>query len=328
MVLNIGTINKASPDPFLAGAQTPFVQRLIDVQFTLASGTFADGSDSVTLSGLRVSSRIINAGGYSTGELEMEVYGMPLQLMNKLSTLGMVVQENPRNVVTVTAGNRVTGMGIVFIGNVMNAWADFQNAPEVPFRVSAKVLAAAASIPQSPSSFNGSTDVATILSGLATAQNLRFENNGVSQQLSKPYLWGSARQQMISAIQHAGIESNMGEGGTLAIWPKSGSRGGQIPLISPDTGMIGYPSYTAQGIMVRALYSPSIGLGAPGPTTGTSGGAPQLGGLIQIKSSLDPANQQWKVYGLDHTLESQVPHGQWFSTIKAYNPKFPQPALS
>lgn len=322
------TVQKASPDPFQAGAQTPFIRRLIDVQFTLASGTFANGSDSVTLSGLRVSSRIINAGGYSTGELDMEVYGMPLDLMNKLSTLGMVVQEGNRNIVTVTAGNVVTGKGIVFVGNVLNAWADFQGAPEVPFRVSAKVLAGSATFPYSPSSFNGSTDVATILSGLATAQNIRFENNGVSQKLSRPYLWGSARQQMLSVIEHAGIESNMGEGGTLAIWPRNGNRGGAIPLISPDTGMVGYPSYTAQGIMVRCLYNPSIGLGAPGPTATTAGGAPQLGGLIQIKSSLTPANQQWKVYGIDHTLESQVPSGQWFSTIKAYNPKYPQPALS
>lgn len=322
------TVPSVASQPFVAGAQAPFVQRLIDVQFSLASGTFDNGLNSVTLSGLRVSAHIINAGGYSTGELDMEVYGMTLPLMSKLSTLGMVVQENPRNVVTVTAGNKVTGMGIVFIGDIMNAWADFQGAPEVPFRVSAKVLAAAASIPYSPSSFNGSTDVATILSGLATAQNLRFENNGVSQQLSKPYLWGSARQQMIDVIKQAGIESNMGEGGTLSIWPKNSNRGGSIPLISPTTGMIGYPSYTAQGIMVRSLYNPSIGIGAPGAVGGApGGGAVQLGGLIQLQSSIVTTGQ-WKVYGLDHILESQVPHGQWFSTIKAYNPKYPQPALS
>ena len=318
--------------PTTPGRQAPFVQRLIDVTFTLAQGTFGienNNTNQIKLSGLRISARIANWGGYATGILDMDIYGMPFGLMNRLSTLGVTIQNDVTkllsNVVTVTAGNNIQGMGIVFQGTILSAWSDFEPAPEVPFRVHAQVMAAQGVIAYPPSSFNGPTDVATIFSGLAAAMNLRFENNGVSATIPKPYLWGSAKDQLIQAITQAGVSCNMGENGVLAIWPKKGNRSGQVPLISPSTGMIGYPSYSSVGIIVRSIFNPSVGLGESGNTMGASstgsGGGPLLGGLIQIQSSLPQANGTYKVYGLDHVLESQVPHGQWFTTIKAYNPK-------
>jgi hypothetical protein len=82
--------------------------------------------------------------------------------------------------------------------------------------------------------------------------------------------------------------------------------------------MIGYPKFHAAGITVRAVYNPSVGLGPPGPVGTSAGGGVQLGGLIQIQDSiLNQANGTWKVYALDHVLESMMPNGQWFSTIKA-----------
>jgi hypothetical protein len=60
----------------------------------------------------------------------------------------------------------------------------------------------------------------------------------------------------------AGINASV-INGTLAIWPKFGSRGGQIPLIAPPPkgGMIGYPVFNELGVMLRTLYNPTIGLG-------------------------------------------------------------------
>jgi hypothetical protein len=82
--------------------------------------------------------------------------------------------------------------------------------------------------------------------------------------------------------------------------------------------MIGYPSFHAAGITVTTVYNPSIGLGPAGPIGSNNGGGVQLGGLIQIQGSiLPPANSTWKVYALDHVLESQVPDGKWLSIIKA-----------
>jgi hypothetical protein len=72
--------------------------------------------------------------------------------------------------------------------------------------------------------------------------------------------------------------------------------------------MIGYPTYTAYGIMLRSLYDPTIGFGQK----------------IQVQSSVLTTGE-WAVYGLSHHLESQTPNGKWETEILAYNPKHPTP---
>ena len=301
-----------------------FVQRKINVTFQLAPASAGQPSpkftgtqsNQVTISGLRLSAKIVKAGGRSMGTAQLQIYGMTLQLMNDLSTLGIRIQMVPRNGLIVTAGDNDGGMATVFQGNITSAWADFQSAPDVPFHVEAHTGLPQAVINVPASSYQGSTDVATIMSSLATLAGLAFENNNVQQKINCPYLPGSARDQIAKLAKDAGINWFIDSGttnnaGTLIIWPKNGSRGGQIPLISPETGMVGYPCYTAMGIIVKTLFNPAIG----------------YGGQIKVQSSLTPANGTWAVYGLDHDLDAQVPNGQWFSTILAYNPKFNPPIL-
>lgn len=278
-----------------------FVKRLINLSFALGEGAFGEsGSNSVELSGLRVSAKVIKAGGPSMGTVSMRVYGMTLSQMNKLSTLGMMPTLVRRNTVTITAGDKESGMGTVFIGTITNAWADFAGAPDVPFHVEAHTGLIEAVAPAEPTAYRGSADVAVVMAGLATRMGIAFENNGVSVMLSNPYFPGSARDQAKAAAEAAGIEWII-DNGKLAIWNAGQARGSSAPLISPETGMKGYPSYTSKGIMVGTLFNPSIG----------------YGGKITVKSSLEPANGEWVVYKLDHDLDSLVPKGAWFSNIEA-----------
>lgn len=68
------------------------IRRLIDATFELGEGSYGtSGSNNVTLSGLRVSANVQNAGGRAMGSADVRVWGMTLSKMNQLSTLGMVV---------------------------------------------------------------------------------------------------------------------------------------------------------------------------------------------------------------------------------------------
>lgn len=289
-----------------------FVKRSIEVTFTRAEGTFSEsGGSSITLRGLRMSTKIVKAGGPTMSTANLQIYGMTLSLMNQLSTLGMQIQLVPRDTVTISAGDNKSGMAIVFVGNVTNAYSDFANAPDALFVVQAHVLSAAAAAPASPTSFRGSVDVATILSSLATQMGLSFENNGVSVQLSNPYFPGTFREQALAAVTAADISWNGGDDTKLAIWPKNGSRGGAVPLVSTATGMRGYPAYTALGILVSSLFNPNISFGSK----------------IEVVSDLKPACGIWSVFSLEHDLDTNMPRGSWFSTIGAYNPKFPTPVV-
>ena len=285
-----------------------FIQHAISVTFKLADkNTFTEsGTNQVTVANRRISCDVMNAGVPSGSELHMSIYGMTLSTMNDLATLGQRVALVPKNTVTVVADDAT-----VFVGTVLNAWADFGAAPEVAFRVEAISGLGDAIAPVPPSSFKGSTDVVNVMQSFAGKMGLNFENNNVNAKLSNCYFPGTIRDQALACAKHAGIGVDFSNG-TLSIWPGNGTRGGTTPTVSPDDGtMVGYPSFIAEGILIKTLFNPSI----------------KFMGQIKVQGSqITPANGTWGIFGLNHSLESQMPHGQWFSIVSCFNPKFAPPA--
>lgn len=279
-------------------------RRHIDLKFRLGTGSFGDtGDNTASVTGLRVSATIHKAGAAGMNTLEMRVNGLTPDIANQISTLGKPLNAGRNNLVSLSAGSDETGMAVAFIGTIMSAYQDAKSAPDVAVTVLAQTGLLEALRPLPPSSFKGSADVATILAGIAKQMNYTFENSGVSVQLANAYFPGTGRDQAYAAAAAAGINITMDDqpGGTptLAIWPKTGSRGGEIPLISPDTGMVGYPTHTDTGLFVTTVYNPNI----------------VFGGKVKIQSSIKNANGVWTLYDVTHDLESETPGGKWFTSI-------------
>lgn len=288
-------------------SNSQYAQRAIDITFELGEGEFGEtGANSVKLSGLRVSSKIIKAGGPSMGTAQLQIYGMTLDKMNQLSTLGLRPTTVRKNTILIEAGDKGGLLSSVFIGNITNAWFDGQAAPEVPFQVLAHVGGFDAVKPIQPTSYEGSANVVDILSGLAAKMGKSFENNGVSVVLSNPYYTGSARDQALKCVKDAGIQWNGLDEKTLAIWPSGQSRGGSIPLISKDTGMENYPTFTSQGITINSLFNQSVGFGQK----------------VKVESDLTGANGEWIVYALNYDLDAEYPQGRWHMQISASRPGY------
>lgn len=290
----------------------PIQRKRIEVAFKLGQGTFPGGNDTVKLSGLRTSAHV-QVAGTTASTLQLRINGMTLDNMNRLSMMGIrfATGNVQYNTVTVDAGNENEALTTVFQGTVMMAYVDFQNQPDVAFVVLAQAGGADAVINTEPTSFGQGGSVANIMSGFATRMNLSFENNGVEITLPPSYFSGNLTDQVRQAAKAANIEWIV-ENGTLAIWPKGGSRGGDIPDVSPETGMVGYPTYTEFGIMLRTAFNPSIG----------------FGGKIKVTSQLKPACGEWIVYALEHVLESELPRGQWFSTMQCVSVDNPLPIIA
>jgi hypothetical protein len=277
-----------------------FAKRLIEVTISIGEGSFGEsGFNTVTLSGLRVVASVTKFGGAAMGQAHLRIYGMPLSMMNQLSTLGMLVVATRRNNVAISAGSQGSGMSLVFQGTVVDAWADFSGAPDVSFQIAVAAGLFEAVKPVPASSYKGTADVATIMASLAEQMGFAFENNGVNVKLSNPYFPGSARQQVVRCATAANINFSTDDN-KLAIWPKGQSRGGLIPLISPQTGMVGYPTFNANGLIVTTLFNPGI----------------THGGQIKVQSSLTPANGTWIVNNLSHDLASEMPDGPWFTRME------------
>ena len=63
-----------------------------------------------------------------------------------------------------------------------------------------------------------------------------------------------------------------------------------VPIVSPTTGLIGYPIPDLQGVKLQCLYDKAL----------------RFGGLIEVAGSLiEQCNGRWRVFGLSLDLESQ-----------------------
>lgn len=300
---------------------TSWTQKQINITITLGTGTFGStGQNTVKLSNLRVVATIEKGGFPSQDRASIRVYGVPASIANQVSTLG-IPQPMIRlgNTVTLEAGDTVNGMSVVYSGYMLECFQNFEEIPETSLQINAYFGMIGAMKPATPLSIRGTGDVATMMSGLANLLDCKFENNGVQVQLSNPYFPGTALAQAHELARAANINLYLDlAGGTLAIWPLNGTRGGQIPLINPASGMIGYPTFQSNGMSFKTLFNPNI----------------RLGGQIQMQSSVGnaataannpnvPAGTQtggpsglWLVQPpLVHSLSAQLPGGPWFTDV-------------
>lgn len=277
-------------------------KKVLELTVMLGSGTFGeDVGDTVTLSGFRMLADAMSPGGDSMGACQIRVFGLSNDLMNKLTTIGQVnTAIRAKNSILLAAGEKDGVLSTVFQGTILDAWADYNSSPEVAFNIIAYAGLDAAVKPVNATSYKGPTDVATILSDLAQNEmGLAFEGNGVDVKLSSPYLHGTALDKVRAITRAADVGWTI-DRGTLAIWPRIGSRQGTIPLISPDTGMVGYPSLSSKGMTVRMLYNENI----------------RFGGDIQVQSAIPMACGKWHVFNLSHSLSCEMPDGPWFTTVE------------
>lgn len=290
-----------------------FSRRIISLQFQLGQGDFGTaGNDTVTLEGLRCSVDIVRAG-IAFGQAQIRVWGMPLDLMKRLTvTKQFYVERRVSNRVVVEVGDEYVEdgktkkrTGTCFIGTVWDAWVDARNAPDVSFNVGATSSLLKTSRPVPPLSFKGGVDIGLALTTIADQLGYRFENSGVVATLHNPYKPGTLRAQIDSLCRDVGCSYDVDETKrVLAIWPKNGTRGGQVVRIAADSGLVGYPSFTQGGIQFTTLYNPNLTFGRP----------------IQMESIVPSANGEWSVIGLAHRLDTNIPGGQWFTDVECIYP--------
>jgi hypothetical protein len=326
----------APRNPSVQSNPTSYVERQISVTITLGEGTFGQtGKNTVTLENLRVAATISNTGYPAQGTADIRIYGVTESIMNQLITL-QVLQTMVRanNTVLVKAGDKTNGMSVVFFGYTTSTWKNLDGAPETFLNITAYSSALGAVVPSPPSSFPGTADVGQIMSGLAKLLGTSFENDGVNVKVSNAYLCGSALQQAEALARMANINMTQdlhSNPPTLAIWPRNATRGGIVPLISPTSGLVLYPTYQDLRIRFRCLFNPNIALGGQIKMDTTSGGPqppPSQSATLQQLRDAGP-NGYWYVNTpLVHDLSAQIPDGPWFTDVQGTRgPGLPSPPL-
>jgi hypothetical protein len=266
---------------------------------TLGTGKFGSSSNNqIRLEGFRATVDIDKAGGMMMGTLRAQIYGVKQSDMNSITTLQWKPRSLIPNTVEVYAidGAQET---LVFTGNIVNAWGNYQGMPEVFLQIQAQSAYFAQLTPVAPRSYKGQIDVASIMAQIARTMGFTFENNGVNVQLSDMYLANTGLEQAKTLARAAGIDLYVDDG-ILAITPPNTPRKGLIPEISKETGLLGYPTFDGVGVNFQILFNPSV----------------VFGGSIKLVTDIVQAAGQWVVTSVAHRLEAEKPGGAWFSTIR------------
>lgn len=267
---------------------------------TLGTGKFDEkGSDQIILQGFRAMTEIENAGGIQMGMLRARVMGVSQSDMNLVTSYPLNIGTQTQNTIVVYAidGNIET---IVFAGNIVKAWGDYSTMPDVGLVIQAQAAMSSAVTAVPPRSFKGGSDVADIMRQIANSMGYAFENSGVSVIMSDVYLANTDLEQVRELAKSAGIEFNI-DRNIFSIWMKGSYRNSSIPLVSKNTGLVGYPMFDGTYLRLSTLYNPAI----------------ISGGLVLVESDNKPARGQWQVLSMTHRLESEKPNGNWFSEITA-----------
>ena len=283
-------------------------QKQLQIKIVLsAEKTFANGTNTLIFSELRVSVSIDMGGTFMGGNMQCRIFGLSQSDMTQLTYFAWMPQPQlgPPAIIYVTAidGQRST---LVFQGTINQAYANYQAMPEVFLDIQASATLAAQLTSVTPLSLASNTTVATVMGQLAKQMGFVFENNGVNTTIPKgTYLGNTAFFQAQNLMLAYNFDMYI-DRGILAICPAGASRKNPVlPLVSASTGMIGYPAFNMYGILIDTYFNPDIIAGAN----------------ISVQSEVTVASGVWNVHNISHTLESIIPGGRWQSTLNCFATK-------
>lgn len=266
---------------------------------TLGTGKFgASNNDTITLEGFRAVVDIDKAGGVQMSTLRAKIFGVRQSDMSSATTLQWKPGTFIPNTVEVYALDGIVET-LIFAGNIINAWGDYASMPDVYLHIQAQSAYFNQLKAVAPRSFKGSADVASVMATIARDLGYAFENNGVTTKLSDLYLANTGLEQAKELARAAGCDLYLDDK-ILAITPPNVPRKGIIPVISRESGMVGYPTFDGVGVNFTSLFNPAV----------------TFGGSIKLITDVQQAAGEWIVTSVAHRLESEKPGGAWFSTIR------------
>jgi hypothetical protein len=266
---------------------------------TLGTGTFgSQDNDKVIIEGFRSSISIDKAGGMQMSTLTAKINGISQQDINSITTVTWQPLVEIKNTIEVIAIDGTIETK-VFSGDIINAWGDYQAMPDVFLYIQAQAAYYNQMKPMNPKSFKGVSDVSSVMAQIASEMGYTFENNGVDGKISNLYLANTGMEQAKELARIAKCDLYLDDT-VLAITPINVPRGAIIPLISRDSGLIGYPTFDGTGINCQILFNPAV----------------VFGGAVKLKTDIARAAGEWIVTSLSYRLESERPGGAWFAQIR------------
>ena len=275
--------------------------KTLRAEIQLGTGNFQGTSkNTYTIEGLAMSAKIEKVGLPDLNKCALSIAGMKYDVMEQLTVLGFRKLTSAKNLLTLYGGTQGETLPVLFSGDITKAVADFKNAPDVTFNISATTGAYSVKKAAPPLSVAGSTAAADLAKAWAAEMGYSFKNAGVTTQVQNCIFNGSPLQKLRVLSEQYHIETIIDDG-EIIIQPRGEVRKtGTIPYLTEESGLAGYPAFTDNGISLVALYNPDF----------------KFGGLVRVKSIVPRASGEWKITKLMHSVSAYEKSGEWFSEIE------------
>ena len=333
----------ATTYPHITATQD-FTRKQIAITFFVPK---ADGSfDSFTVGQGHAIQAIIKHAGFTTGsEAEVSIKGLSHKDRDSLSIIpdhptldNLNTTTAGQTVITIQAGDEGTPLTHLFTGTIDRAYTDYDDL-DIPFHVHAMTSTILASILPQAKGYDGPQNVTTLLADICREAGFQLLDHGGWERhtsLTNHYRWGTALDQIQTILkatkgifnfspfipvkgenERTTIASNQKAipyKGLLEIWgptftglPQDGQEQ-TVPVISAETGMIGYPRYSNSGISLTTLLQPDITFWHPLMLDSA---------YLPVSSSettmtgIPPWNGLWLTTFVWHDISTETPHGPW-----------------
>ena len=273
-----------------------FTEKTIKITVFLRDGEFGQGNNTVVYEGLPTQVNVSKTGEKDGCKADVVISNIKLDTARQMTMLAFRKLQTYNNIIVIEAGTKGQQLNNVFQGEIITAVPVIGDA-NLDFKIEARCGYYPNLIPTPPVSVQGETTVEKLMTQFAKEENYDFENRGITMSVVNSVFAGSPVQKAQQLATQVGIDLII-DNRKFIIQPYETEPKGTIPLISKESGLIGYPSYTNDGVECSALYNPDF----------------DLGGYFELKTILPHASGIWKIAKLEHKLSAYVPNGTEWET--------------
>lgn len=280
-----------------------FSVKTVRITIQLRKGEFDNGGNTVIIEGLPVSVTVTKQGGEAKNKASVTVDNLKLETATQLTTLAFKRLETYNNVIQIDAGSQGAELSTIFIGEITSA-VPVMSDSKLSLKIEALAGYYPALIPSTPTSVQENTTVEKLMKQFADEAGYSFENKGITASVANSVFIGSPVEKAKTLARQADVDLLIDDN-KFTIQPFEAPQDGQIPLLSKGTGLIGYPSFSNEGINCKTVFNDKL----------------KVGSYFKLESILPHASGEWQITKVEHRLEAYTPNsGTWESEVTGVLP--------
>lgn len=247
------------------------------------------------IDGLPVTARIDKTGGFDAlHQSDITIRGLSMDKATEMKVLEYTDWgERVNDIVVEAREGEEEAWYRVFAGNAISAVPQINTDGTMDFHIHAVAGACSISKVVTPTSVKEAVSAETLFRQFANEGEIEYKPLGkLGVYVKNCVFTGSPKEKMRQLAVMIGCDAFIDDN-ALVTKEYGGETYPEVPTVSVENGMLGYPRYTSQGISFRCLLRKDI----------------KFAGLVNVQSVIKPFCGVWQIYKVSLKLDAYYPHG-------------------